>query len=62
MKIFKTWVFKWWEISFLKICLISLGIIIGVNFRDNLIDFMRLWWILFIVTLVYFFVRMAKEK
>ncbi len=61
MKIFKTWVFKWWEVSFIKLCLLSLGILLGLYFYDYLIGLTLLWWVLFAVTAIYFIVRMIKE-
>jgi len=62
MKIFKTWMFKWWEVSLLKLCLLSLGILFGLYFFDYLIGLLWLWWVLFAVTMIYFIVKMIKEK
>ncbi|PIR57739.1 MAG: hypothetical protein COU71_02505 [Parcubacteria group bacterium CG10_big_fil_rev_8_21_14_0_10_38_31] len=62
MKIFRTWTFKWWEVSLIKICLLSLGIILGLYLYTYLIDLMWLWWTLFILTTVYFIVKMIKEN
>jgi len=62
MKIFRTWVFKWWEVSFLKICLMSLGILLGLYFYEYLIGLLWLWWILLVATMIYFLIRLAGEN
>jgi len=62
MKIFKTWTFQWWEIGLIKICLLSLGILLGLYFYDYLISFLWLWWVLFVATAIYFIARFIKEK
>jgi small multidrug resistance family-3 protein len=62
MQILKTWTFKWWEIGLLKICLISLGILLGLYFYDYLVSLLGLWWILFLVTAIYFIARFLKGK
>ncbi|MCR4330458.1 MAG: hypothetical protein NUV49_01095 [Patescibacteria group bacterium] len=46
----------------IKICLLSLGILLGLYFYDYLISFLWLWWVLFAVTATYFVVRFIKEK
>lgn len=60
MKIFKNWTFKFWEVGFIKICLISLGIILGLYFSSALIGLLWLWWVLFIVTAVYFIIKFFR--
>ena len=62
MKILRNWTFKWWEVSLIKICLLSLGIILGLYFYGYLIGLLWLWWILFILTAIYFIARLIKEK
>ena len=62
MHIFKTWTFRWWEVGLIKLCLISLGIILAVYFYNYLVGLLWLWWILFIVTTIYFIARWIKEK
>ena len=61
MNIFKTWTFKWWEVSLLKISLLSLGIILALYFRDHLIGLMWLWWALFIFPTIYFIPKVFKK-
>lgn len=61
MKIFRTWIFKWWEVGLIKLCLLSLGILLGLYFYDYLIGLTALWWVLFIITAIYFIVRMIRE-
>ncbi len=61
MKLFKIWSFKWWEMGLVKICLLSLGILLGLYFYDVLIGLVWLWWILFVVTAIYFIVKCFKE-
>lgn len=62
MKIFRTWVFKWWEISLIKICLLSLGILLGLYFYNTLVQLLSLWWLLFIITMFYFIYRLISKK
>ena len=61
MKIFRTWTFKWWEIALIKLCLISLGILLGLYFYDYLISLVWLWWGLFVITSIYFIASFIKE-
>jgi len=62
MKIFRAWTFQWWEVSLIKICLISLGIILGSYFFPYLYDLLWLWWALFAVTGIYFIARFFTGK
>jgi len=62
MRIFKTWTFRWWEVSLIKLCLISLGIILTIYFYDYLISSLWLWWTLFIATTIYFIAKFIKEE
>ncbi len=62
MKIFRTWTFKWWEVGVIKVSLISLGILLGVYFTDFLSGLMWLWWFLFVITTVFFLIKMVREK
>jgi len=61
MNIFKTWTFQWWEVGLIKLCLISLGIILGIYFYGYLMGLMWLWWILFVVIAVYFIAMWLKD-
>lgn len=61
MNLFKTWTFEWWEISLIKLCLISLGILLGIYFYDYLASFVSLWWAIFAVTGIYFIGRFFKD-
>jgi hypothetical protein len=61
MNIFKARTFHWWEIGLIKLCLISLGIILDTYFYNYLSDFTWLWWTLFIVLAVYFIFKLIKE-
>ena len=62
MKIFKTYVFQWWEIGLIKICLLSLGILLGLYFYNFLINFLWFWWILFVIFAIYFIIRFLHGK
>lgn len=62
MKIFKNWIFKWWEVSLLKLSLMSFGIILALYFYDYLIDLVWLWWILFLFPAVYFLFKVFKKE
>lgn len=62
MRIFRSWSFKWWEVGLIKICLLSLGIILGLYFFDYLVSLLWLWWVLFVMTAVYFIARFISGK
>jgi hypothetical protein len=62
MKIFRNWTFTWKQVAIIKLCLISLGILLGLYFYDYLIDWMLLWWFIFLVTVAYFIVIRGKLK
>lgn len=62
MKIFRTRTFRWWEISLIKICLISLGILLGLYFYNYFMSLLWLWWVLFAATAIYFITRFVYEK
>jgi hypothetical protein len=62
MKILRTWTFKWWEIGLIKLCLLSLGILLGLYFYDFLVGFIWLWWALFAATAFYFITLFFKKS
>jgi small-conductance mechanosensitive channel len=61
MNILRTWTFKWWEMGLIKVCLISLGIILAIYFYSSLSGLLWLWWTLFIVTLLVIMPKTIKE-
>ncbi|MFA6228290.1 MAG: hypothetical protein WC668_03865 [Patescibacteria group bacterium] len=62
MKFFKNWTFNPWEVALIKVCLISLGILLGLYFYAYLIDLLWLWWALFVVSAIYFIIRFFTNK
>jgi len=62
MQIFKTWTCKWWEAGLVKLCLLSLGILLGLYFYDYLVGLLWLWWTLFVVIAIFFIIRFFSEK
>jgi len=62
MKIFRTWTFKWWEVGLIKICLLSLGILLSLYFYNYIAGLLWLWWVLFVATAVYFIARFLSGK
>jgi hypothetical protein len=62
MKIFRTRTFRWWEVGLIKLCLVSLGILLGLYFYDYLIGLAWLWWGLFVITSIYFIALFVKEE
>jgi len=62
MKIFKTWTLRWWEVGLVKVCLLALGIILALYFYTYLIGLLWLWWVLFVVTAIYFIIKWIREK
>ena len=62
MKIIRDWLFRWWEVSIIKFCLISLGIILGLYFYNALIGLLWLWWAIFVITAIYFIVKWFRES
>lgn len=62
MKIFRAHTFQWWEVSLLKLGLISLGLLLGLYFYGSLIGLTLIWWILFVTTSIYFMIRFFSKK
>lgn len=52
MQLFRTWTLRWWEVGLVKLCLLSLGIILTIYFYDYLAGLLWLWWTLFVITLL----------
>ncbi|PJA89529.1 MAG: hypothetical protein CO137_03835 [Candidatus Magasanikbacteria bacterium CG_4_9_14_3_um_filter_32_9] len=61
MKILRTRTFQWWEIGIIKLCLISFGIILGLYFFNFLISLLWFWWLLFIMSTIFFIVNFFRE-
>lgn len=62
MRFFKTWTFRPWEMSLLKLCLISCGILLGIYFHEFVIELTWFWWTLFAATTAYFMARFFGEQ
>ena len=54
MNIFKDYKLNFWQIGLFKISLISLGILIGINFANIFNAFILVLWILFLGVIVVF--------
>jgi len=61
MKIFRSWTFGWKEVGMLKLCLISLGILLAIYFADYLRPLEWLWWATFVIPAIYFIARFFRE-
>lgn len=62
MNIFKTRSFRWWEVGLLKLCLISLGILIGLYFYDYVAGLLWLWLVLFAAIGAYFIIKFFRGE
>ena len=62
MKLLRNWTFKFWEIGLIKVCLISLGLILGIYFYDALAGLLWLWWTLFIITGIFFIAKFFRQS
>ncbi|OGZ45779.1 MAG: hypothetical protein A3C84_00705 [Candidatus Ryanbacteria bacterium RIFCSPHIGHO2_02_FULL_48_12] len=62
MQLFKTRTFRWWEVGLIKLCLISLGIIVAYYWGGYLFGMMWLWWALFVATGIYFILKLIREE
>jgi hypothetical protein len=62
MNIFRSWTFTWWEVGVLKVCLISLGILLAQYFGAYVLDLTKLWWVLFLGPALYFIIRFFSES
>lgn len=62
MNIFRTWTFQWWESGLIKLCLISLGILLGLYFAAYFAGIFWLWWAIFVTTAIYFIARLFVKK
>ncbi len=61
MKILKNRTFTWWQVGLLKSCLISASILLGIYFKEQLIDLTWLWWTIFAVIGLYFVARFLRN-
>ena len=50
------------EVSLIKLCLLSLGILLGLYFYDYLANLVWLWWAIFVTTAVYFIGLLFKKS
>ncbi|MDE2001387.1 MAG: hypothetical protein KGI60_02350 [Patescibacteria group bacterium] len=57
MKLLQSRTFAWWEMGIVKVCLLSLGILLGLYFYPYLVGLIPLWWVLFVATTLYFVPR-----
>jgi len=62
MKIFSPITLKWWEVSIFKLCLLSLGIIVGINWFEYFENNMAQVWVLFLASFVSIFYIWRKQK
>lgn len=62
MKIFRNWMFKWWEAGLLKVGLISFGILVGLYFYENFLGLTWFLWALFVISAVYFIIKFLREE
>lgn len=46
----------------IKLCLLSLGLILGIYFKSYLAGLLWLWWVIFAVTTAYFIGKMVQES
>jgi len=62
MNLFKTFKLKWWQVSLLKIAMVSFGIILGVYLKDVLENYLGIFWILFLIPATYITYIWWKQK
>ncbi len=59
MKTFKARTFTWLETALVKVCFLSVGILLGLYFYDYFVSLIMLWWFLFIFTATYCIIRLS---
>lgn len=62
MHLFKSIKFTWWQVSIIKVCLLSLGISIGAYWADILSPYLRVFIVAFIVSAIYLIIVWAKAE
>ena len=46
----------------IKLCLISLGVLLDIYFGKYLLSLLWLWWVLFVVIAIYFIAKWVREE
>lgn len=62
MKIFRTYIFKWWQVSLFKLYLFSIGILFGVYFTDFFSIGINLVWAIVVLLSIYFITAVLRQK
>lgn len=60
MNLFHDYTFTWWEAGLFKVCLISLGILLGTYFESYLMSYVYVWWALFLSITTYFIAKVMR--
>jgi len=63
MTVFKDYKFTWWQVGLLKLCMISIGIIIGLYFANFFTGLVPLLWLTFFAPAIYLgYISVIKQK
>lgn len=62
MKLFRTYTFKWWQVSLFKIHLISLGILGGIYFTEFFKQATNLFISIVVILSIYFIYSVFAQK
>jgi hypothetical protein len=62
MKFTKNIKFTWWQVGIFKLSTISFGALAGLYFRDTLIGYVNILWILMIISGLYIGYIWFKQK
>lgn len=54
MKLFRDYLFTWWQVSLLKLNVMVVGLIVGAYFAEYVLPYMKLLIVIFAVLAVYF--------
>lgn len=55
MNIFKPTTLLWWQVGIVKVCLLSLGVLVGASWPDLFLPYTNLLIGLFVVSTLYLF-------
>lgn len=54
MKLFRDYLMPWWQVGLLKLYVMVVGLIIGSYFAEQVLPYMKLLIVIFVVLAIYF--------
>lgn len=62
MNMLRDYTFKWWQVSLLKVCMVSFGIVLGAVYPGVFSGWIEVLEVIFIASAIYFIYAMFARK